>query len=163
MTPITLENHGNYGNETTSTDQQPHLMHAQWHKISTTTEKSAESMALIVVYRYDVFYVPWSMKISTSTNGTNIGKNNVTMDSQTPNTTNSSSTPLSTPSLNEKYDNGDDNNTSPQNIIWKPWPHGAVRRITTSGSGGSVTAAGVVSNGIADYLYESKILYLENF
>ncbi|XP_025196099.1 uncharacterized protein LOC112595188 isoform X2 [Melanaphis sacchari] len=155
MTPITLEDHGN---ETISTDLQPYLQHAQWHKISTATEKSAESMALIVVYRYDVFYVPWSMKISTTTPGTNIGKNNVTVDSQTLNVTNSSYTPTSTPSLSEKYENVDDNNTSSHNVTWKPWPHGPVRRITTSGSGPSVTTAGVVSNGIADYLYETEIL-----
>lgn len=162
MTPITLEDHENYGNETTFTDLQPYLLHAQWHKISTTTEKRVESMALIVVYRYDVFYIPWSMKLSTTTPGTNIGKTNVTVDSQTSNVTNSSLTPLSNPSLNDKYDDGDNNNTSSNNMTWKPWPHGPVRRITMSGAGTSV-AAGVVSNGVADYLYESKILYFKYF
>jgi len=159
MTPITLKDHRNYQNVTTSADPQPYLLHAQWHKISTMIEKNVESMALVVVYRYDVFYVPWSLKISTAFPGANVGKNNVTINSQTSNVTNSSYTPLPTPSLNEKYDkssNNRDNNTSPDKLTWKPWPHGPVRRITTTGSGAAVTATGVISNGVADYLYESK-------
>lgn len=161
MTPIMLEDHRNHRNVTTSADLQPYFLHAQWHKFSTATEKNVESMALIVVYRYDVYYVPWSLEL-TAISGTNILKNNVTIDSQTSNVTNSLYTPLSTPSLNDKQDNGRDNNTS-NRLTWNPWPYGPVRQITTSGSGGSGTAAGIVSNGVADYLYESKILYLKYF
>jgi len=161
MTPITLEDHRNHRNVTNSVDLQPYFLHAQWHKFSTANEKNVDSMALIVVYRYDVYYVPWSLEL-TATPGINIGKNNVTIDSQTSNVTNSSSAHLSTSSLNDKQNNGGDNSTSDK-LTWNPWPYGPVRRITTSGSGGSGTAAGIVSNGVADYLYESKILYLNNF
>lgn len=164
MTPITLEDHRNYQNVTTSADLQPYFLHAQWHKISTATEENVEPMALIVVYRYDVYYVPWSMKL-TPTPGTNIGKNNVTVDLQTSNVTNSLNTNLSNPSLNDKQVNGGDSNdtNTSQKLTWAPWPYGPVRRITTSGFGSSGTAAGVVSNGVADYLYESKIFYLKYF
>lgn len=159
MTPITLEDHRNYQNVTTSADLQPYFLHAQWHKISTATEENVEPMALIVVYRYDVYYVPWSMKL-TPTPGTNIGKNNVTVDLQTSNVTNSLNTNLSNPSLNDKQVNGGDSNdtNTSQKLTWAPWPYGPVRRITTSGFGSSGTAAGVVSNGVADYLYEMEIL-----
>jgi len=100
--------------------------------------------------------VPWSLALK-ATPGTNIGKNNVTIDSQTSNVTNSSFTTFSTPTLKDKKVIGGDNNTS-HKLTWNPWPYGPVRRITTSGSGGLGTAAGIVSNGVADYLYESKIL-----
>lgn len=160
MTPLTLEDYRNYQNGTTSTGLQPYFLHAQWHKISTATDKNLESMALIIVYRYDVYYVPWSVKILTGISDTDIAKNNITIDSQSLNVTNSSNTPVSTPSLADKHDNGGDNSdnkTSPHKLTWKPWPHGPVRRITTSGSDTEVTIAGIVSNGVADYLYESKI------
>jgi len=156
MTPITLEDHRNYRNVSFSADLQPYFLHAQWHKISTATENNFESMALIIVYRYDVYYVPWSLNL-TATPGFNTEKNNITIDSQTSNVTNSSYTTHSTPSLNDKQFNVSDNNTF-HKLVWDPWPYGPVRRITTSGFSASGTTAGIVSNGVADYLYESKIL-----
>lgn len=155
ITPITLEDHRNYLNINTSADIQPYFLHAQWHKISTATEKNFESMALIIVYRFDVYYVPWSLNL-TATPGIKTEKNNITIDSQTSNVTNSSYTTRSTPSLNVKQFNISDNNTS-HKLAWNPWPYGPIRRITTSGFGASGTASGIVSNGVADYLYESKI------
>lgn len=153
MTPIVLDNNRRLQNGTTSHSSQPYLLHAQWHKISTTAEKNVESMALIVVYRYDVFYVPWSLKVSATVVDSDGEKNNSTVDSRTPNTT-SSNLPFSTVAPTDKYDHGESNSSSSE-LPWNPWPYGPVRRITTSGS--TVSAVGTMSNGVADYLYESKM------
>lgn len=152
MTPIVLDGSHQLQNGTTSHSLQPYLLHAQWHKISTAVDKNVESMALIVVYRYDVFYVPWSVKLSAMVNDSENEKNNSTVDSRTSNTT-SSDLPSSTVTPNDKYDH-DENNSSSE-LSSKLWPYGPVRRITTSGS--TISTVGTVSNGIADYLYESKI------
>lgn len=50
-------------------------------------------------------------------------------------------------------DKGSNNSSSSKPV---PWPYGPVRRITTSGSGIGVSGVGDMSNGVADYLYESK-------
>lgn len=155
MTPIVLDDR-RYRNGTTSTDHQPYLLHAQWHKISTTTEKSLESMALIVVYRYDIFYIPWSVKASEIVEYTDTGNNNDTTNSRTFNNTKIPS-PMPT-SSNSTVNNKDEDNNSSFKLSWEPWMYGSVRRITTSGSGATTSAVGVVSNGIADYLYESKTI-----
>lgn len=154
MTPIVLDGR-RYRNGSTFAGYHPYLLHAQWHKISTTAKKNVESMALIVVYRYDMFYIPWSVKESETVMGSDSGKNNVTITSRTSNATrNSSPTPTTTNSpVNDKNIN---NSSSAKLLSWEPWTHGPVRRITTSGSGQTVSDVGVVSNGIADYLYESK-------
>lgn len=151
MTPIFLNDR--YRNETNFTHLQPHFLHAQWHSISTATEKNIRSMALIVVYRYDIFYVPWSLEASTTTIDTDEGKNNTTIDSRMT-STNSSQTPSPTSYIDDKEDYGDGNSSS--KVSWKPWPYGPVRRITTTGSGSIPSSVGVISNGVADYLYESK-------
>ncbi|XP_025409060.1 uncharacterized protein LOC112682616 isoform X2 [Sipha flava] len=152
MTPIMLDEGHQFQNGTTHS-LQPYLLHAQWHKISTAADKNIESMALIVVYRYDVFYVPWSVKLSTIENDSDNEKKNSTVDSRISNTT-SSDLPSSTATPNDKYDH--DENNSSSKLSSTPWPYGPVRRITTSGS--TVSAVGTVSNGIADYLYEMEIL-----
>lgn len=122
---------------------QPYLLHAQWHKVSTVLhEKDKESMALIVVYRYDLFYVPWAMNATVSDTA-DVGKKNGTADSLATTSTSTSQRPL--------------NDESSNSSSWsKPWPYGPVRRITTSGSGSGVSGVGEMSNGVADYLYESE-------
>lgn len=110
-------------------------------------------MALIVVYRYDVFYVPWSMRNASAgvavADSSGDGRVNVTEENtKTPNVTKS---PVSVDDANA---NANESSTHPR-LSWEPWPHGPVRRITSSGSG-SASAVGSVSNGVADYLYESK-------
>lgn len=142
-----------YRNESTSTHLQPHFLHAQWHSISAVTEKNIRSMALIVVYRYDIFYVPWSLEVSTTMMDADVGKNNTTVDSRTPNT-NNSQTPSTSSYIDDKEDYGDNNSSS--KLSWKPWSYGPVRRITTTGSGSIPSLVGIISNGVADYLYESK-------
>lgn len=152
MTPIILDDR--YRNETTFTHPQPHMLHAQWHSISTVTEKNIESMALIVMYRYDIFYVPWSLEVSTTMMDTEVGKKNGTVESTTANANSSHAPSSASYNNNDKDDSGDNNSTSKPS--WKPWPHGPVRRITTTGSGSVPSSVGLISNGIADYLYESK-------
>lgn len=155
MTPVVLDDR-RYRNGSTFTSHHPYLLHAQWHKISTTVEKTVESMALIVVYRYDVYYIPWSVKESETVMDTDAGKNNVTTASRTSNAIkNSSPTPISSGDLPVDDQNKNDS-SSTESLSWEPWAHGPIRRITTSGSGQTVSGVGVVSNGIADYLYESK-------
>lgn len=154
MTPIVLDDR-RYRNGSTFAGHHPYLLHAQWHKISTTVEKNVESMALIVVYRYDVFYIPWSVKESETVMDTDAWKNNVTVASRTSNTTNNSS-PAPTSSNLPVNDQNKNDSSSTKSLSWEPWAHGPVRRITTSGSGQTIAGVGVVSNGIADYLYESK-------
>lgn len=154
MTPIFLDDH-HRRNESNSTDLQPYLLHAQWHKISSTTGDGVESMAIIAVYRYDVFYVPWSLQLSETVTDTSTGKNNVTTSPRTANTTNPQ-TLSSAPTESDKH-NDDELDFSSTEPLWEPWLHGPIRRITTSGSGTSASAVGVVSNGVADYLYESKV------
>lgn len=146
MTPIVLNDHS--ANKTVMTDQQPQLLHAQWHKISGSTGGNRASMSLIVVYEYDVFYIPWALMASTDTDVT---KNNVTANTTGTSNTTSSSIPSST--ITPKIDNVEKDHNKTSN---DPWPHGPVRRITTSGSSATVPAVGTVSNGVADYLYESK-------
>lgn len=149
MTPVMLDDN-KHRNVTSFANSQPYLLHAQWHKISTAVEKNIESMALIIVYRYDVFYVPWSLKGSVEVTDAVSGKNNITIDISGVfnHAVNSSKTP--------SYPGKDNVNSTSLNPLEKPWPHGPVRRITTSGYGLSGYAMGTVSNGVADYLYESK-------
>lgn len=157
MTPVTLDDR-RHRNGTTTTVQQPYFLHAQWHEISTTVEKKMATMALIVVYRYDVYYVPWSSKL------TDTDKRNVTVVTRTADAAKTSRAPSSaTPSAAVDDDDDDENSNESENnatvspkLSWEPWPHGLVRRITTSGSGASVSDVGEVSNGVADYLYESE-------
>lgn len=153
MTPITLDDH-RYLNGTAPVGPQPYLLHAQWHEISATAKGSGlESMALIVVYRYDMYYVPWSVNAPTS----ETLQDNATFVTADPRPANGTeaSTPTSTPSTLNDSDHGGDKDSSSK-LVWTPWPYGPVRRITTSGSGASVSTAGIVSNGVADYLYESE-------
>lgn len=151
MTPVTLDDR-QIRNGTFSVGLQPHLLHAQWHRISgSAAERNVASMSLIIVYKYDVFYLPWSLMVHTATDNV-VVKSNVTTDSQMSNTTGSSPS-TAIPSLiddGEKIENA-------SSLKLNPWPHGPVRRITTSGS-----SAGTVSNGIADYLYESKTRLTQN-
>lgn len=153
ITPIMLDSH-RYRNVTTSASVQPYLLHAQWHKISTSLDKNVESMALIFVYRYDVFYVPWlqqKMSSSSTVPASDIGKSNVTSP-----TSNGTKPHIPLPSSNQSYV-VDHNNSSLNVSLRGPWEHGQVRRITTTGFGeGSTASVGTVSNGVADYLYESK-------
>lgn len=149
MTPVMLDDN-KHRNGTNFADSQPYLLHAQWHKISTVVEKNIESMALIIVYQYDVFYVPWSLIASDVMTDTVSGKNNIAIDNS--GMSNHAINSLKTPSFPGK----DDVNSTSSKLLEKPWPHGPVRRITTSGYGLSGYSMGTVSNGVADYLYESK-------
>lgn len=83
-----------------------------------------------------------------------VGKINITADSRV-NNTNNSHTPSLTSYVNDKDDYEDNNSSS--KLLWKTWPYGPVRRITTTGSSSIPSSIGVISNGVADYLYESKI------
>lgn len=150
-----LDSH-RYQNGTTSANTQPYLLHAQWHKISTSLDKNVESMALIFVYRYDVFYVPWLLKKMSSSivAAFDAEKNNAT--SPMFNSTEPHKIQLSSAQSSLSYN--DRNDSSSNEPLRGPWEHGVVRRITTSGFGETSTAAvGTVSNGVADYLYESKM------
>lgn len=153
MTPIILNDR--YRNETTFTHLQPHLLHAQWHSVSAVTEKNIRSMALIVVYRYDIFYIPWPLEVSTPIMDTDVGKKNISTDGRMTNT-NNSQTPSPTSYIDDKEDYSDGNSSS--KLPGKLWPYGPVRRITTTGAGSIPSSVGIISNGVADYLYESKTL-----
>jgi len=154
MMPVTLDDRRHRNGTNTATVQQPYLLHAQWHEISTTVEKKTVSIALIVVHRYDVYYVPWSSKLAG-----NQDKRNVTAVIRTAETAKISRAPSTvTPSaVDDENGRGPHKNaTVSPGLSWEPWPHGLVRRITASGSGASASDVGVVSNGVADYLYESE-------
>jgi len=138
MTPVILD-------ETTSADSQPYLLHAQWHNISTEVDKNVEPMALIAVYRYDVFYVPWTHAAPKT--DTRTEKKNVTAGYRESSDTVGSKMP---PTV------GADGGANSTGRSPEPWLHGPVRRITTTGYGTS-TSVGAISNGVADYLYESEV------
>lgn len=159
MTPVVLDDrrHKNGTGTGGGVQQQPYFLHAQWHKISTTVgKKPPESMALIVVYRYDLYYVPWSSELTATTTVVQEtvadidGKRNVTANGRTVDDDDDDD------SGREREKNTTTTTTAAPKLSWEPWPHGVARRITTSGSGATVSNVGEVSNGVADYLYESE-------
>lgn len=104
-------------------------------------------MALIVVYRYDLFYVPWSMDGTVpDTSGAGDGNSTAASNGTSPRPP------------NDVKRNDSDASSKPER-----WPYGPVRRITTSGSGAGVSRVGEISNGVADYLYESKPRQSRNY
>lgn len=160
MTPVVLDD---WRHRNGTAVQQPYILHAQWHKISAMADEKPESIALIVVYRYDVYYVPWSSKPAVA-NSFDTDKRNVTTDTRTVDMVKIPRTPsTTTPPAVDDDDNNDGNGkeqtyneTTSAKLSWEPWPHSVVRRITTTGSDASVSNVGEVINGVTDYLYESK-------